>query len=144
MPAVSPAPGFEELPGNEQVNFTSWYEISSSGTALQHEMTSYVSIRNDYMLTIPLRWSGLVTMNISIADGTVTFSRYDNANKTTTDELLVIRAVPESAMGKNDFTGFIPCGKNKTTGYSFFRRISDGGVFTLTDEEFESFFRIIE
>jgi len=144
VPAVYPAPGFEERPANEQVSFTHWYEISSSGTALQHEFTAYTSIRNDYMLITPLRWSGLVTMNISIADGTVTFYRYDNVTKTTADELLIIRAVPEAAMDKIDLTGFTPCGKNKTTGYSFFMRVSDGGVFTITDEELESFFKIIE
>lgn len=144
IPSISVAPGFENRPVNEQVNFTSWYELSSSGSALQHEMTSYVSIRNDYMLTMPLRWTGLVTMNISIADGTATFIRYDSATETAGDELLTIRAVPESAMGKNDFTGFVPYGKNQNTGYSFFIKVADGGVFTLTDEELDSFFKIIQ
>lgn len=144
IPTVSIAPGYENIPASEQVNFTNWFEISSAGTSLAHEATTYVSIRNDYMFTLPLRWAGLVTMNISIADGTVTFSRYNVSSKQAEEELLVIRAVPESSVTKVNLTGFKPCGKSETTGYCFFMRAADAGVFTLTDEEFGSLFRIFD
>ncbi len=144
IPSSSPAPGYEDKPVNEQINFTLWYEISSSGTNLQHESTSYVSIRNDYVFNIPLRWAGVITMNISISDGTATFSRYDKGTNAAGEELLVIRAVPEASLAKTSLTGFTPCGKSEATGYCFFMRAADNSSLALAEGEFENLFRILE
>lgn len=144
VPSVSPAPGYTDRPGNEQVSFTNWFEISSAGANLLYENTSYVSIRTDYIFSIPPRWAGLITMNISIADGTATFSRYDNSKKTAEEELLVIRAVPEASVVKINLTGFTPCGKSESTGYCFFMRAAGDSSLALAEGEFENLFRILE
>lgn len=144
VPSAAPAPGYEDRPAGEQVSLTTWFEISSSGANLHHETTSYVSIRNDYIFNIPLRWAGVVTMNISIADGTATFSRYDKGANAAGEELLIIRAVPEASVSKLNLTGFTPCGKNESTGYCFFMQSSGNGSLALTEGEFENLFRILE
>ena len=144
IPVVSPAPGYENRPANEQVNFIHWFELMPSGISLEHESITYVSIRNDYMLTIPPRWAGLVTMSISIADGTVTFSKYNPVTKEAEDELMVIRAVSEAALEKADLTGFTPYGRNEATGYSFFIRINENNSFAMSAAELENMFEIIE
>ncbi len=143
IPVISPAPGYENSPANEQVSFTCWFELMPSGVSLEQESITYVSIRNDYMLTIPSRWSGLVTMNVSIADGTVAFCKYDILSKTAGEELLVIRAVPEAAVSKTDLTGFTSYGKNETTGYCFFIKTNTENSFAMSAAELEDFFEII-
>ncbi len=144
VPSVSPAPGYEEQPGNEQVSFTNWFEVSPAVATLLYENTSYVSIRTDYIFRIPPRWAGLITMNISIADGTATFSRYDKSKKSAGEELLVIRAVPEASVSKTNLTGFTSCGTSKTTGYCFFMRAAQDSSLALAEGEFETLFRILD
>lgn len=144
IPVISPAPGYENRPVNEQVNFTHWFELLSSGISLEHEAITYVSIRNDYMLTIPSRWAGLVTMSISIADGTVTFSKYNPVTKEAEDELMVIRAVSEASVEKADLSGFTPYGRNETTGYCFFIRTNTENSFAMSESELGNMFEIIE
>lgn len=144
IPVVSPAPGYESRPMNEQVNFIHWFELTPSGNALDHEFITYVSIRNDYMLKIPSRWAGLVTMNISISDGTVTFSQYNPVSKEIGDELMVIRAVSEASLEKAELDGFDSYGKNKTTGYSFFIRVNEENSFAMSEAELGNMFEIIE
>ena len=144
IPVVSPAPGFEALPKTEQVNFTRWAELSPSGVSVKVEYLTYVSIRNDYMLTIPSRWSGLVTMSISIADGTATFSQYDTRSKTAGDELMVIKALPENAVEKADLTGFAPYGKSEHTGYCFYIKTNTENSFAMSEAELQNYFKILE
>ena len=143
IPVIVPAPGYEDSPANEQVNFTNWFELAPSGISMEHQAQTYISIRNDYMLNIPSRWSGLVTMNISIADGTVTFGKYNPVTKETDDELMVIRALTEGAVEKADLSGFTFAGKNETTGYSFYTRMNTENSFTMSASEFEDMFEII-
>lgn len=144
IPVVSPAPGYESRPANEQVNFIHWFELAPSGNALEHEAITYVSIRNDYMLSIPSRWAGLVTCSISIADGTVTFNKYNPVTKEAEDELMVIRAVSEAAMEKADLSGFTPYGKSAATGYSFFIRTNTENSFAMSEAELGNMFSITE
>lgn len=143
IPVVSPAPGYENSPANEQVNFTCWFELAPGGVSMEQQAQTYISIRNDYMLTIPPRWSGLVTMNISIADGTVTFSKYNPVAKETDGELMVIRALPEASVEKADLSGFTSFGKNETTGYCFYIRTNTENSFAMSVSELENMFEII-
>lgn len=142
--ATSPFPGFEKLTPPEQINMTNWYQLAEAGTSIKQEYISYVSVRGDYVLFMPSRWTGLVTVSISIADGTATFSRYMAALGKVGDELLVIRAVSEANLEKTDLTGFDFYGKSQKTGYSFYIKNNTDNTFALTEAELSDYFRILE
>ncbi len=142
--ATSPFPGYEGLTYPEQVNMTSWYQLSENGTKVNQEYFSYVSVRKDYVLFMPPRWMGLVTAKVSIADGTATFSRYLPTTGQTGEELLVIRAVAAGNLGKTDLTGFSPIGKNEKTDYCFYIKNNTANSFALTEAEISDYFMILE
>jgi len=144
IPSTSPFPGYESLSKPEQVNYTIWYQFLSKGMSVTPEYFAYISIRNDYMLKIPSRWIGLITVKVSIADGTITFSEYSHTTDEIGEELLVIRAVSESALEKADLSGFTPYGKNSRTGYSFYIKNNFENSFALTEAELLDYFKIIE
>lgn len=144
IPSTSPFPGYEVLSKPEQVNYTIWYQFLSKGMSLTPKCFAYISIRNDYMLKIPTRWIGLITVKVSIADGTVTFSEYSHTTEEIGDELLVIRALSDSAVEKADLTGYTLYGKNSRTGYSFYIKNNFGNSFALTEAELSDYFKIIE
>lgn len=144
IPATTPFPGFENSAKSEQVNLTQWYQIEHNGYSITRESVSYVSIRSDYMLNIPSRWIGLITVKVSIADGTIVFSHYDTVKKEPSEELMVIRAVHETTLGKADLTGFEEYGKNQRTGYCFFIKNNTESSFALTQAELENCFKILE
>ncbi len=143
IPSTSPFPGYENLTKPEQINMTCWYQLKSGGYYVKQEYLSYVSIRSDYILFIPSRWIGFITVNISIADGTATFSQYDSAKKEIGAELMVIRALPESAVEKTDLTGFTAYGKSEKTGYCFFIKNNSENSFALTEAELADCFKIL-
>lgn len=140
IPATAPFPGYETLTKPEQVNMTLWYEIADRGTRLTEKYRSYSGIRGDFILIIPPRWQGLVTASVSIADGTVKFSRYNGEKREAGQELLEIRSVsPDSAAAPK---GYISLGKSEATGYSFYGKINEGDRLSLTESELKDFFII--
>lgn len=135
-------PGYENLPRAEQVNIISWYQIESGGGAIRRDAISYLSIRSDYLLFIPTRWEGRVTVTISVSEGTVTFSEYDSGERVTGTELLTIMAVePEGASAP---AGYTPYGKNERTSYRFYIRNNQGNSLALTEAELSDCFKILE
>ncbi len=143
IPATSPFPGYENNVRSEQVNMTHWYQIAAAGYSIQYDYLSYMSIRGDYMLVIPSRWTGLVTVDVSIADGTIVFSRYNSTKKEITEELMTIRALPESAVEKADLTGFVSYGKSEKNNYCFYIKNNTESSFALTEAELKDNFRIL-
>ncbi len=135
-------PGYENLPRAEQVNIISWYQIESGGGAIRRDAISYLSIRSDYLLFIPTRWEGRVTVTISVSEGTVTFSEYDSGERVTGAELLTIMAVEPA--GASAPAGYTPYGKNERTGYRFYIRNNQGNSLALTEAELSDCFKILE
>lgn len=144
IPATSPFPGYEKNVRSEQVNMTHWYQIAAAGYSIRQDYISYMSIRGDYMLVIPSRWAGFVTVEVSIADGTIVFIRYNSTKKETAEELMTIRALPENAVEKADLTGFTPYGKSEKTNYCFFIKNNTESSFALTEAELKDNFRILK
>lgn len=135
-------PGYENLPRAEQVNLIAWYQIESGGVSIRRDALSYLSIRSDYLLFIPPRWEGRVTVKISASERTVTFSEYDSGERVTGAELLTIMAVPPE--GASAPAGYTPYGKNEGTGYRFYIRNNKGNSLALTEAELSDCFRILE
>ena len=135
-------PGYENLPRAEQVNLIAWYQIESGGTAIKRDALSYLSIRSDYLLFIPTRWEGRVTVTLSVSEGTVTFSEYDSKTRVTGAELLTIMAVEPG--GASAPAGYTPYGKNEGTGYRFYIRNNKGNSLALTEAELSDCFKILE
>lgn len=144
IPATSPFPRYENNVRSEQVNMTHWYQVTSAGYSVRQDCVTYMSIRGDYMLVIPSRWAGFITVDVSIADGTIVFSRYNSKDKEITEELMTIRALPESAVEKTDLTGFTPYGKSEKTNYCFFIKNNSESSFALTEAELKDNFRILK
>lgn len=144
IPATSPFGGYENLTKPEQINMTYWYQLREGGNFIKAEYISYMSIRSDYAFFIPSRWTGLITINVSIADGTATFSRYDSSKKEIGEELMVIRALPEASVEKADLTGFTSYGKSEKTGYCFYIKNNTENSFALTEAELSDCFRILQ
>lgn len=144
IPATSPFPRYENNVRSEQVNMTHWYQAAYAGYSVRQDYISYMSIRGDYMLIIPSRWTGFVTVDVSIADGTIVFSRYNSTKKEVGEELMTIRALPENAVEKADLTGFVPYGKSARTNYCFFIKNNTESSFALTEAELKDNFRILE
>lgn len=143
IPATSPFPGYENHVRSEQVNITHWYQLASAGYSIKQDFVSYMSIRGDYMLLIPSRWVGSVTITVSIADGTAAFSRYDSTTKEIVEELMVIRALPEASVERADLTGFTEMGRSEKTNYCFFIKNNTESSFALTEAELKDYFRIL-
>ena len=144
IPATSPFPGYENKVRSEQVNMTHWYQIAAAGYSIRQDYISYMSIRGDYMLVVPSRWTGLVTVDVSIADGTIVFSRYNSTKKEVVEELMTIRALPESAVEKADLTGFTFYGKSEKNNYCFYIKNNTESSFALTEAELKDNFRILK
>lgn len=144
IPSTSPFPRYQTLSEPEQVNYTIWYQLSEKGDEFAPDTYAYISIRNDYMLKIPTRWIGLITVKVSITDGTVAFSEYNHSTDEIGEELLVIRALSEAALEKADLTGYTYYGKNARTGYSFYIKNNFDNSFGLTEAELLDYFKIIE
>ena len=143
VPGTSPFGGYENLTKPEQINMTYWYQLREGGNFVKCEYFSYMSIRSDYVFFIPSRWTGLITVNVSIADGTATFSQYDSRNKEVGEELMVIRALPEASVEKADLSGFVSYGKSEKTGYCFYIRNDTENTFALTEAELSDCFKIL-
>lgn len=139
IPSTAVFPGYENLTRPEQVNMTAWYQIEAQGYKVRPDRLSYVSIRGDYALFIPTRWEGRVTADVSISDGTVTFSSYNSRLHVKGSELLSIRSLPT---GSDTPDGYTLYGKSEASGYSFFVRNSSDS-FALTDAELSDCLRII-
>lgn len=144
IPSTSPFPGYEGLSEPEQVNMTIWYQYMSQEETVNPEYFSYISIRNDYMLKIPPRWIGLVSVTVSIGDGTVTFSEFNHITKELGNELLVVRALSDSVLEKADLTGFKSYGKNEKTSFNFYIKNNSEHSFSLSEAELNDYFKIIE
>ncbi len=140
IPATTAFPGYGNLTRPEMVNLTVWYQLESQGYSIRRDSLSYISIRSDYLLFIPTRWEGRVTVSVSIAEGRVTFSEYDAGAHTAGAELLTIYAVPASGEAPEGFTLF---GENQTTGYGFYIRNNSRNSLALTDAELSDCFRIL-
>lgn len=140
MAVTTAFPGYENLTRPEQVNLTSWYQLSEHGYSVKRDALSYVSVRGDYLLFIPPRWEGRVTVNVSISEGRATFSEYDSGTHTAGAELLMIRALPTSEEAPENFVLF---GESEATGYSFYIRNNSRHSLALTDAELSDCFKIL-
>lgn len=80
VPTTAPLPGYENMSIPEQLNTVEWYYAEEKNFTLTKKSTSYIPAGREYMLYIPVRWQGLVT--VSRSGSTVNIIKYDDDPET--------------------------------------------------------------
>ncbi len=109
IPVVSSFTGYTFGVGPSSEFMTMWYEFDSESRIFALEANSYYSLAGNFVLTIPNRWMGLVTLKSDPVSGEVTFYKYDPSAKSI-DEMSpimsVVSAYEQNAEGFSTASGY--------------------------------------
>lgn len=125
IPVTTPFLGYENLSRTEQVNMVIWYGLD--GKELEKKYSAYCGMRGDFMIKLPSRWVGMVTVKVSgdelrfiehVEDGEI---------------LLTFKAASPEAKVTEGWELYY---ENQRTGYQYFIiRGNSGNSLSLTDAE---------
>lgn len=94
MPGMTPLPGYETLPRNEQLCAVQWYGVTAHTVTQEHY--GYYSSKYSFALMFPNRWYGVVTAVPNLLENEIIFISYDSATGlevNETNELMRIKIV---------------------------------------------------
>lgn len=79
IPVVSSFTGYTAGVGTQNEFMTMWHTFDADMMQFALKANSYYSVAGSFVLTIPNRWLGLVTLKSDASSGEVTFYKYDSA-----------------------------------------------------------------
>lgn len=93
IPSVTPLPGYELLPLEQQLYLTTWRTYENY-YKLRDKCSGYYSLSNGYMLVFPEKWLGSVTVKKDEETGEAVFYVFDTSLDETENELIRITVSP--------------------------------------------------
>lgn len=119
MPSMTPLPGYETLPKNEQLCAVQWYGVTAHTIAQEHY--GYYSSKYSFALMFPNRWYGVVTAVPNLLENEIIFISYDSSaglEVNESNELMRIRIVDKGDKeSQKAATGMTLIGANEDSLY---------------------------
>lgn len=119
MPGMTPLPGYETLPKNEQLCAVQWYDVKAHTITQEHY--GYYSSKYSFALMFPNRWFGVVSAVPNLLENEIIFIGYDPATGLEVNdrtELMRIRIVDKGDReAQKAATGMTLIGANEESLY---------------------------
>lgn len=143
VPATTVLPGYENLTKPEQLNAVTW-SVVEENSYLKREYTTYLSNRKDYILFMPSRWEGLVTVTQSSDGSEITIWKAEELGNLS-QQLLAIKSVQKSNVKKAELEGYTEFLFDAESDYRYYvKRGSIYNSLTLTDDELNDSLRFVD
>ncbi len=121
MPHMTPLPGYETLPRNEQLCAVQWHNVTAHFVTPEHY--GYYSSKYSFALMFPNRWYGVVTAVPNLLENEIIFIGYNpetGLEVSDATELMRIRIVGKGDVeGQKAATGMTLIGTNEDSLYYF-------------------------
>lgn len=138
IPLVSSFTGYNLGSGTTNEFMTMWYKFDPQAQLFALEANSYYSIAGSFVLTIPNRWLGLVTLKADPVTGEVTFYKYD-PNVQSIDEMSpimsVVSAYEQNAEDYTEDDGYKLVAQTDRRQYFVKTMSPEGEPLVLTNDE---------
>ncbi|MBQ8883323.1 MAG: hypothetical protein IJ031_01820, partial [Oscillospiraceae bacterium] len=143
IPSTELMPGHENLPDEEKVLMTSWYNYSDYYN-LEKKYSGYYSISDGYQLVFPKRWQGMVTTKMDTATNEAVFYKYEGNISGYMTELMRIAVCPKTKTSEYEYQGYEVIGSSGQLDYLVKLPTNRREPLILTIDEVKNSFFIIQ
>lgn len=143
IPSTELMPGHENLPDEEKVLMTSWYNYSDYYN-LTKKYSGYYSISDGYQMVFPKRWQGIVTTKIDTATNEAVFYKYEGNISGFMTELMRIAVCPKTKTSEYEYQGYEVIGSSGQLDYLVKLPTNRREPLILTIDEVKNSFFIIQ
>ncbi len=146
IPSMTPLPGYETLPKNEQLCAVQWYNVRFNSILQEHY--GYYSRKYSFALMFPNRWYGIVTAVPNLLENEIIFISYSQEKGLTVDEsteLMRIKIVDKGdSSAQKSVTGMTLIGANEDSLYYCYQADGyDTGKLALSMSELQDSFILL-
>ncbi|MBQ8622928.1 MAG: hypothetical protein IJ424_00895 [Oscillospiraceae bacterium] len=138
VPVVSNFTGYPAGIGTSNEYMTMWHTFNSQSSMLELKSNSYYSLTGGFVLTIPNRWLGLVTVKTNSETGEATFYKYDTeiASIDEMHPIMSIVSTYDQDAGKySEEDGYRLVAQTERRQYFVKTMAQDGEQLVLTNDE---------
>ncbi len=147
MPNMTPLPGYETLPKNEQLCAVQWYNVVAHMITAEHY--GYYSSKYSFALMFPNRWFGVVTAVPNLIENEIIFISYDSSvglEVSEATELMRIKIVDKGdTESQKAVAGMTLLGANEDSLYYIYQTDSyTAGKLALSMSELQDSFILLK
>ncbi len=138
IPIVSNFTGHTAGAGTSGEYMTLWYEFDAATDQLALKSNSYYSLAGSFVLTMPNRWLGMVTIKSDASSGEVTFYKYDSSVESVEDMtplMSVVSAYDHDAGKYSEQDGYRLVSQTERRQYFVKTLAPEGEQLVLTNDE---------